>query len=78
MSERGDTATANPLIERWSGPFEAPPFDRIRPEHFAPAMERAMAAHRAEIEAIATNPAVPHFENTVVALERAGEDLARV
>ena len=32
-------ASANPLLEPWTGPFEAPPFDRIAPRHFGPAFE---------------------------------------
>ncbi len=68
----------NPLLEEWAGPLGAPPFDRIRAEHFQPAFEAAMAAHRREIDAIATDPAMPDFANTVAALERAGAALARV
>jgi peptidyl-dipeptidase Dcp len=68
----------NPFFEPWTAPFEAPPFDRIAPEHFKPAYERALAEHRREISAIAGNPAAPGFENTIVALEDAGRALARV
>ncbi|MEM9145424.1 MAG: M3 family metallopeptidase [Pseudomonadota bacterium] len=68
----------NPLLEPFSGPFGLPPFDRIEPSHFLPAFEQAMADHRAEIEAIAQNPASPDFVNTIEALERAGGTLDRV
>ena len=51
----------NPLLEPWTGPFGLPPFDRIRPEHFPPAFDRAMADHAAEVDAIARNPAAPTF-----------------
>ena len=68
----------NPLLEPWDAPFGAPPFDRIRPEHFAPAFEASLAARRAEIAAIVSNPAAPTFDNTIVALERAGALLRRV
>jgi peptidyl-dipeptidase Dcp len=78
MTEATAPAETNPLLQAWNGPFAAPPFDRIRPEHFRPAFEAAMQAHRAEIEAIATDPATPDFRNTIEALERAGEALARV
>ncbi len=71
-------AASNPLLEPWDTPFGVPPLDRIGPEHFAPAFEEAVAAHRQEIEAVATNPAPPDFANTVEALERAGEKLTRV
>src|SRR4029077_3958047 len=44
--------TENPFFEAWDTPFELPPFDRIRPEHFPPAFDRGMAEHIAEIAAI--------------------------
>ncbi|MFN8926767.1 MAG: M3 family metallopeptidase [Rhodospirillales bacterium] len=68
----------NPLLEPWTGPFGLPPFDRIRPEHFPPAFDRAMADHAAEVDAIARNPAAPTFANTVEAMERAGRLYDRV
>jgi peptidyl-dipeptidase Dcp len=73
-----DLATANPLLEDWAGPYRTPPFDRIRAAHFLPALDEALALHRAELEAVATNAAPADFENTLVALERAGAALARV
>ncbi len=69
---------ANPLLQDWQTPFGAPPFAQIAPEHFRPAFDRALAAHDAEIEAIADDPASPSFDNTIVALERAGHRLDRV
>jgi peptidyl-dipeptidase Dcp len=74
MTER----TANPLLEAWCGPFSAPPFAAIEPAHFRPAFARAFAAHRAEIDAIAANPAPATFENTIAAFERSGHGLDRV
>jgi peptidyl-dipeptidase Dcp len=68
----------NPLLEPWTGPFGLPPFDRIRPEHFPPAFDRAMAAHRAEVDAIARSPEPPTFANTIAAMERAGRVYDRV
>src|SRR5277367_1658687 len=72
------TASANPLLQSWTGPFEAPPFDRIEPGHFRPAFDVALKDHRAEIDAIAANPALPTFANTIDALERSGRSLDRV
>lgn len=68
----------NPLLAPWTGPFEAPPFDRIEPSHFAGAFDIALEATRAEIDAIAANPEPPSFENTIAALERSGRLLTRV
>ena len=68
----------NPFFEPWTTPFQSPPFDRIKTEHFKPAYEAAISAHRAEIDVIAGNPEPPTFVNTIEALERAGEALERV
>ncbi|MGB7260409.1 MAG: M3 family metallopeptidase [Pseudolabrys sp.] len=68
----------NPLLAGWTGRFGLPPFGAIAPEQFRPAFDAALAAHRAEIDAVATDPAEPTFGNTVVALERSGRDLDRV
>lgn len=68
----------NPLLDAWETPYGLPPFDKIKPEHFAPAFEATMADHRAEIEAIASNPEPPTFQNTLVALDRSGQGLAKV
>jgi peptidyl-dipeptidase Dcp len=68
----------NPLLDQWNTPFGVPPFDRIRPEHFVPAFEAAMRAHREEIAAIGADPSVPTFANTIEALERSGRVLERV
>ncbi len=70
---RIDTA----LVE-WSGPGGLPRFDLVKDEAFAAAFDAALAAHEAEIDAIANNPEAPTFENTVVALEIAGDALSRV
>src|SRR6186713_3289849 len=69
---------SNPFFEAWTTPFGAPPFGRIRPEHFMPAYERAFAEHEAEIAAIAGQKELPSFDNTIVALENAGRALQRV
>ena len=68
----------NPLLAPWTTPFGVPPFDLIRPEHFVPAFEHAMAEHLAEIAGIGVNPEAPTFANTVEALERSGRSLERV
>jgi peptidyl-dipeptidase Dcp len=68
----------NPLLDPWTTPFEVPPFDRIRAEHFVPAFEAAMRTHLEEIATIGADPAAPTFANTVEALERSGRALGRV
>jgi peptidyl-dipeptidase Dcp len=71
-------AQDNPLLRPWQTPFETPPFDEIRPEHFLPAFEQAFADHSAEVTAITHDPATPDFANTITALERSGKLLSKV
>jgi peptidyl-dipeptidase Dcp len=68
----------NPLLADWTTPFRAPPFGAIRPEHFGPAFDTALARHRGEVAAIAAEAATPTFGNTIGALERSGRALSRV
>jgi peptidyl-dipeptidase Dcp len=68
----------NPLLPEWAGALELPPFGAIKPDHFRPAFDRALAEHRAEIDAIAANPTTPDFQNTIAALERSGRTLERI
>jgi len=70
--------TDNPLLTESPLPFQYPQFDKIKNEHFAPGFALGMADHLKEIESIANNSSAPTFENTIVALERAGELLSRV
>ncbi|TVQ28250.1 MAG: M3 family peptidase [Wenzhouxiangella sp.] len=73
-----DAGAPNPLLAESPLPYGMPPFDLIRDEHFAPALEQGMAEHLAEIEGIAINPAPATFENTIVELERSGQTLSNV
>lgn len=67
----------NPLMQKFETPFQAPPFDKIKLVDYKPAFEEGMKQHKAEIEAIVNNPEEPTFENTIVALDKAGELLNR-
>ncbi|MDA3954473.1 MAG: M3 family metallopeptidase [Bacteroidales bacterium] len=68
----------NPLLSEYNTPFNVPPFEDIKLEHFKPAFEEAMKQHKAEIEVILTNAEEPTFENTVEASFYAGELLGKV
>ncbi|MED5618674.1 M3 family metallopeptidase [Ideonella sp. BN130291] len=68
----------NPLLQPWEAPYHVPPFERVRAQHFAPAFEVAMREHRAELDAIASQPDAPTFDNTLAAFDRSGQTLARV
>lgn len=69
--------SANPLLQPSPLPFQSPPFDQIKLEHYAPAFEQGMKEQLAELEAIKANPDAPTFENTVVALELSGRLVTR-
>ena len=68
----------NPLLTESSAPFGAPEFDKIEDAHYLPAFEAAIAEAKAEIDAIIANPDEPTFENTIEAMEYAGETLNTV
>jgi len=72
------SVSQNPLLKDWTGVFGLPPFEAIAPEQFRPAFDQALARHRAEIDAIAADPGLPSFDNTIVALEKSGRALDRV
>ncbi|WP_047257808.1 M3 family metallopeptidase [Chromobacterium subtsugae] len=69
---------SNPLLQHWDTPHQLPPFDAIRAEHFAPALQQLMAEHRAAVAAIANQPEPASFANTVEALDAAALPLKRV
>ena len=69
---------SNPLLQNWQTPFGLPPFAEIRAEHFVPAFEQALKAHRLEIDAIAAQAEAPTFDNTVAAFDASGRLLARL
>jgi len=69
----------NVLLASWDGPFSGvPAFDKMDLAALKPALEQGMALQLEEIETIANNPEPPTFENTIEAMERAGEPLGRV
>ncbi len=76
-TDERDEAAGNPWLSPSTLPFQMPPFDRIRDEHFVPAMELGMQEALAEVDEIANDDAQPTFDNTIVALERSGQTLAR-
>ena len=67
----------NPLAAESVLPYQYPPFDKIKDEHFVPAIEAGMREQLKEIEPIANNSEKPTFDNTIVALERTGRLLDR-
>jgi len=68
----------NPFFTEWTTPFEAPPFDKIKTEHYEPAFDKGLQEHDEEIAMIANNTQEPTFENTILALDESGQLLSRV
>ena len=68
----------NPLLQEWDTPFQTPPFDEIKNEHFMSAFLEAMKAEISEVEAIVDNNEEPTLKNTIEALEKSGKLLDRV
>lgn len=77
-TESSATVEQNPLIQTWDTPYEAPPFEKIKLEHYKPAFLHAIDAHNKEIEAIVNNDEPANFDNTILALENSGSLLNRI
>ena len=72
------SAASNPFFKKYSTTRETIPFNKIETVHYLPGFEEGIKQAEAEINKIANNPAEPTFENTILALENAGELLDRV
>jgi len=70
--------TGNPFFSEWKTPFQTPPFNEIKREHFLPAFEEGIKQQNAEFEAIINNQDESTFENTVTAIEKSGQLLTKV
>lgn len=76
--EQQSPNTMNPFFSAYTTPYEVPPFDQIKNEHFKPAILEGIKQQEAEINAIANNPEAPTFNNTILALENSGKLLNKV
>ena len=77
-NEEKKMSMENPLLTEFTTPFGVPPFDEIELEHYIPAFEAALDENNKEIEEIVSNQEEPTFENTILALEKAGSLLSKV
>ena len=68
----------NPFLTEWDTPYGIPPFDKIQPADFIPAIQAGIEQQNAEIDAITSNPDAPTFENTIAPLELSGKLLSKV
>jgi peptidyl-dipeptidase Dcp len=76
--EKKENTTMNPFFQAYDTPYNVPPFDKIKNEHFKPAILEGIKKHEEEINAIANSSAAPTFDNTILAMENAGELLSNV
>ena len=70
--------SVNPFFADYETPFQIPPFEEIKMEHYKPGFEQGMKEHLDEINNITANTEAATFENTFVALERTGKTLDKV
>lgn len=75
--QKDSLATENPLMTKSNLPFGVPDFSKIKNSDYEPAIVAGIKKKKAEIKKIINNPDEPTFENTLVALEKAGQDLHR-
>lgn len=74
----GCVKNTNPFFSAYENEYGAPPFDKIKSEHYMPAFEEGIKQHQAEIDAIADSKDAPTFANTIEALDYSGDLLNRV
>ncbi len=70
--------SGNPFFEAYQTPHETVPFDRIKLEHYRPAVQEGIRRQCAEIDAIVDNSEAPTFANTILPYEKSGTLLNRV
>ncbi len=68
----------NPFFSKFTTPFQTPPFDQIKLEHYLPAFEEGIKIKRDELDLIINNSEKPTFENTIAAIEKSGKLLTKV
>lgn len=73
-----DTQHSNPFLQPYTNAMDIPPFEQITIDDYLPAFTKGLEEARADIDAIASNPQTPTFENTIIALDHAGTTLERV
>ena len=68
----------NVFVKDWTTPYGVPPFSEIQDSHYMPAVKAGILELHKEVDAIINNADAPTFENTIVALDLAGEQLGKV
>src|SRR5690554_7991238 len=67
----------NPLVNQSTLPYQAPDFNKIKNKHFEPAILEGIRIKKENVDKIVQQTEAPTFENTLVALEKSGEQLSR-
>ena len=76
--QKPEVQSPNPFLTEYTTPFQVPPFDQIKNEHYLPAFEAGIAEQQAEVEAIVNNAEPASFENTILPFDKSGKTLDRV
>ena len=76
--QKTETERPNPFLTEYTTPFQVPPFDQIKNEHYLPAFEAGMKEQLAEVETICNSAETPTFQNTILPFDKSGETLDRV
>ena len=76
--QKAEVEKPNPFLTEYTTPFQVPPFDQIKNEHYMPAFEAGIKEQQAEIETIVNNEETPTFENTILPYDKSGQILDRV
>ena len=76
--QKPEVESPNPFLTEYTTPFQVPPFEQIKNEHYLPAFEAGIAEQQAEIEAIINNAEPATFENTILPFDKSGQTLSRV
>ena len=74
----GCAKTDNPFFETYKNKFGAPPFDKIKNEHYMPAFKEGIKQQTAEVDSIANSTDAPTFDNTIAKLDFSGVLLKKV
>lgn len=72
------TQKLNPFLKEYNTQDQAVPFNEIEVSHFLPAIDIALAGAKSNLELIRDNKQAPTFDNTILALETAGELLESI
>lgn len=72
------TRSDNPLLNPFDTPFQVPPFEQIKMEHYLPAFEAGMKEQSDAIAKILANTETPTLDNTLLPFAYSGMLLSRV